>query len=220
MENQTVAIAPSPEQPVPPQKPKISLLTGMIALVLILLASTGYFAFQNYQLRKEISQLQSSPSPTPTPDPTANWKTYTDNQLRFSIKYPETFKVDYIQTQPYLDRKITWYTMDKQIDTYQGDGPVVKNKSTSNITNGALRFELEYRDIGGDKAHQSIMYQIPNPSSKTENDKYITFSLSPIPVLQTVEETNKYIKTKGYITLDSDSIKTFDQILSTFKFTE
>jgi len=98
MENQNPPTTSPPEQPAPettnteiptsPQKPKISLLIGMIVLVLVLLASTGYLAFQNFQLRKEISQLQSSPSPTSTPDPTANWKTYESEKGGFVFKYP------------------------------------------------------------------------------------------------------------------------------------
>jgi len=90
MENQTVPTTPSPEPATTPQKTKISLLIGMMVLVLILLASTGYLAFQNYQLRKEISQLQSSPSPTPTLDPTANWIIYTSDS--FSFSYPKDFQ--------------------------------------------------------------------------------------------------------------------------------
>jgi len=94
MENPNAPIAPPSETPQPQPEPKTakpSLLIGLGVLALILLASTGYLAFQNYQLKKEISQLQSSPSPTSTPDPTASWKTYKDNKQGVEFKYPDNW---------------------------------------------------------------------------------------------------------------------------------
>ncbi len=44
--------------------------------------------------------LRPQVSHTPTPDSTANWKTYTNGQYGFSIKYPETWEE---KPGPYLD---------------------------------------------------------------------------------------------------------------------
>jgi len=98
MENQTTPTTPSPEPATTPQKTKISLLTGMIVLVLILLASTGYLAFQNYQLRKEISQLQASPSPTPVPISGVpnDWTSQKSTPCNLEIAFPPKKEPYYI----------------------------------------------------------------------------------------------------------------------------
>lgn len=66
------------------------------------LAASGWLFYQNLQLQKQISQLQTRPSPSPaaTPmpstDPTADWKTYegiTAYSGKFSIKYPSSWEL-------------------------------------------------------------------------------------------------------------------------------
>jgi len=85
----TQSAQPSPEVNI--SKPNNKLVVGAVVLILLLLTSTGLLAYQNFQLQKQIASLQStpSPSPSPTPDPTANWKTYTNQKLIFSFKYPD-----------------------------------------------------------------------------------------------------------------------------------
>lgn len=67
----------------------------MSILSVLLLLASGFLAYQNLQLQKQISQLSVQPSPSPTPfpetpsaDPTADWKTYTNAQFNYSFKYP------------------------------------------------------------------------------------------------------------------------------------
>lgn len=84
------------------------LIIGLAVFVLVILGIAGIFAYQNYQLKKQVEKqspgpeiaptevLQptptgtiSIPSPTLTTDPAANWETYTSSSGKYSIKYPK-----------------------------------------------------------------------------------------------------------------------------------
>lgn len=60
-----------------------------LAIMLLLFLSTAFLAWQNWQLKQQLTNVASSPSPTPrlTPNLTANWKTYTNSQYGYSVKY-------------------------------------------------------------------------------------------------------------------------------------
>src|SRR5260221_8254645 len=104
-------IAPSGLQNDKIAKKSSPVLTIILVLLLLLsLGSTGYFAYQNMMLQKQIAGVKkeammvASPTPTsmayysPTPsasaDPTAGWKTYTNTKYDFVIKYPLDWHVD------------------------------------------------------------------------------------------------------------------------------
>jgi len=85
-------------------KQKSFLVVGLTVLVFILLVVGGFFAYQNYQLKKDLAQKISLISltseknnqaeianPTPTADPTADWETYSSSTYEF--KYPNDFKL-------------------------------------------------------------------------------------------------------------------------------
>ena len=86
----------SQEQPKPKNTPKI-LTTFLIIVTVLLLCLSGYLAYQNYILRKQISQVQFIPvstvtTPLPTTNHVAGWKTLS-NEYGFSIKYPSSLRV-------------------------------------------------------------------------------------------------------------------------------
>jgi len=76
------------------------LIIGLTVLVLLLLGTTGLFAYQNYQLKKKVSR-EPFPSPTPTAsttasltptiDPTTEWQSYNNGEYKFSFKYPDDY---------------------------------------------------------------------------------------------------------------------------------
>ena len=196
----------------PLQKPKSnkSLLLLMAALILILLASTGYLAFQNNQLRKEISQLQSSPSPTPTPDPTANWKTYSNDAYKYSFKYPSSWKINTTSPQ-------TTYLEAGSVDEPQTFARVSisetgeNNKSVEELARSWRSGAVEKIQVGGEEAAKVL--QNPNPEGE--------------PLVQGGYTISVFVKNKSNINLliqlETANLNTyqaiFDQILSTFKFT-
>jgi hypothetical protein len=87
----------TPPVEVPPVKPKKNIvLTGaLILLFLIMAAALGYLGYQNYQLKKQISTLQSKESASSSGDNqqlTNNWKSYRGS--RYSFKYPENWVLE------------------------------------------------------------------------------------------------------------------------------
>ena len=107
MENQTIQNSMPEPVPVPESKTKDQRLTRILfVLILILLSCTVYLAYQNYQLRKQISELPPTPSPLPsqglsgaevtpspiaTPDETANWKIYNNDKYKITFNYPPSW---------------------------------------------------------------------------------------------------------------------------------
>ncbi len=101
MEDNQTQIVP-PGEPVPVSKlvevkRNIPLLYGVIGiLILLLLITTIFLAYQNIQLRKEIitmkiTQVVGTPVPSGSPDPTADWKTFADSNGTFIFKYPSDY---------------------------------------------------------------------------------------------------------------------------------
>lgn len=91
-------LTPTPPQiPVPPKTGSL-LMISVIVLVISLIAGGVYFAFKYYQsTSKPINQSTISPPPSPTPiattDPTAGWKVYKDMNNQFTFLYPPTFQI-------------------------------------------------------------------------------------------------------------------------------
>ena len=79
-----------------PTKPWLKIV--LFSILGIVLAAGLVFA--GYKLA-QLKQVQPGPQPiptpvveaTPTPDPTADWKTYTNDFAKFSLKYPPSMTV-------------------------------------------------------------------------------------------------------------------------------
>ena len=110
MENQPVPlrVPTPPSQPSPsetPSVPKKSISNFFIIipiiLFLVIIGTAGYFAYQNYQLKKqETFRLKDkpvpmlvTPSPTPTPESTAGWETYENPYYKYSINIPSDWEI-------------------------------------------------------------------------------------------------------------------------------
>lgn len=83
-------IPPQNVNPVPPPQHKNWIKWVLIIVFVVLLASiTTYFVLTFQSQKPPPPQIvQTTPSPTPTPDPTANWKTYTNTKYGFTFKHP------------------------------------------------------------------------------------------------------------------------------------
>ena len=111
MENQAIQ-NPTPEPnltPVQVSEPKAKFPVMYLVLslfVLVLLASTAFLYYQNMQLKNMLAKypVQTAASPTPTSyqspvpstttNPTANWKTYNNKVLKYTINYPSDWLID------------------------------------------------------------------------------------------------------------------------------
>jgi hypothetical protein len=74
----------------------------VVAVVLVLLLAIGYLAYQNTQLKKQLSltlsevEGQTPPTPTPTkpsptPDDTEKWQTHTNEKYGYMVKWPSNW---------------------------------------------------------------------------------------------------------------------------------
>jgi len=78
----------------PEKKQKPWLMTGLLVLLILSLGTTGFFAYQNYQLKNKppsFSTINLAPTkaePTTTL-PTVALTAYTDEKFQFSFSYPQ-----------------------------------------------------------------------------------------------------------------------------------
>ena len=73
--------------PVANQRGNFLLIIGVIVLILVIGAG-GYFLYQKQTSKPTNSSQISPPTTSPTLDETANWKTYTNAKYGYSFKYP------------------------------------------------------------------------------------------------------------------------------------
>jgi len=93
----TLPQQPEQQVPVQPEGKKFNIwLLVVIVFGILLLGLGGYFIMNQSKLQKPVVQITSTPkpvSPTQAPDPTANWKTYT-SIYGYEIQYPLGWKVN------------------------------------------------------------------------------------------------------------------------------
>jgi hypothetical protein len=197
----------------------------ILILLIIVLAVVGYFAYKNYK-----STVTSSPTPSVTttsipissasPSATLNWKTYENTNAQLSFKYPA---------------QIT-----EMLDTEGGvSGPVSGNANP--IVSFADKTTVH---SGTDAPFDGFsIYEIEVDKLGTSFDTYITNEVnavksSPVKVLigsQNYTYIDSETNIRRYFILSPDNkriiifsrinsttgfLNTFDQILSTFKFTQ
>lgn len=195
----------TPTQASPP--PKKSFPKLFIALIIIFIvfvgSATTYVAFFNKVKPAPVEKAEPTKTPTPTPDPTADWKTYTSATFGYSLKYPTT---------------LTFST-----SNYQGIGGSVNTDTWTN---------------------QSKLYSINVYSYKSGVNSKLEFNLQPqqTTTIQLVNQTiNKIVSVdetlihigpikngnEEYMIVyssgtqkNTEGAPLFNQILSTFKFTE
>ena len=99
---------------------------ALIFLVIVLAGAVGYFVL--FKKSPEVAQQTNTPTPTPTQtktqnptpaptpkDETENWKTYTNTQYGFEVRYPDTFTYKTLYEYAFFDKK-------EQIDAGCNDG--------------------------------------------------------------------------------------------------
>ncbi|MCX6817117.1 MAG: hypothetical protein NTZ93_04605 [Candidatus Beckwithbacteria bacterium] len=190
-----------------------------VLIILICLSSltSAFLFYQNLQLQKQIAVLQSpvsllvKPSPSPSLDPTADWKKYTNSSNQFSFKYPSEYTVT---SQP------TFTTIKTNVESF-----MVSDTDTPEKFNYYIQISLDpqsnfdtwtkyesTQSLGTEKINGynfekyivADMYLTLNYIYKDPNGLIYRFMLGPYD----------NIKTPNDLTIK------FDQILSTFKFTE
>lgn len=188
----------------PPRKKSHSWL--IILVILLLLASTGILAYQYYQLKTQTVNPASSPPlapsliPIPSQDPTADWKTYTDSQYKYSIKYPSSMVLEQITDDPFYPSYVIFKNEANQFNIRATESTVLATTETiRSQTEGHVVTELiknETMQIG------NVTARLLEYSAEDKNNNRSTLIIP---------------SGKNVIVINAPS-EMFDQILSTFKF--
>ena len=200
--------------PVTPEVPKPNnnlIIVLVTILILVVAGSLGYWAYQNYLTKQPAAPTTSAtpfPTPTPTSDLTANWKIYTNADIGFSIKYPESWVVKPSQA-PRL----------ASFDTGMASGVtdpktreffIAYNNNISDLTKWLSDNQtgtiISSKTIGGNQfsvINGGAMFLSREYAIEIRTNNYIRFVLEPV-------ENGK----------ENEFDNLFNQILSTFKFTQ
>lgn len=187
----------------------ILIFLGITAIVFV----AGIFvAGRNLSTNENAQNTTVSPTPTPTSvDETTNWKTYTNTQYGYSIKYPEDMKIDdsnrgavgfYRNTvskpgtggQGRCCGMSVYYRDNEAIDI---ESQAIENGRPVNVITVA---GYQAKEIGDNPKYLQDLW-IKNPYK----DRGVRITIS------TINAQNPY---------DKEDFEIFQKMLSTFKFTD
>jgi hypothetical protein len=179
-----------------------------------MIGEVAFLAYQNNQLQKQVSLLKTtstaSPSPIATTDPMANWKTYTDSSTTF--KYPDDWKI--VVTTNKSNEFISLTKSDPgQPKVYLEDG-------TSQDASYGINISIAQNKV--DVPKDSKPYLVDNVSGY-EFTEGAAPSSGPETEVVINNNSKIYLFTYGAMAnVDTHTkyLGVFDQILSTFKFTD
>lgn len=216
---------PPPVQPVPESPNTHPWLKWVLIILIVTLLSSGatYFIVQSQSTKKSPEQISQVP-PTPIPDPTANWKTYTSQLGKYSIKYPpnvvpEEEIIDGGDTPFILTTKFTFNKEEKGCYPHQYPGVIL---SVSNVPVG-----IQIRDALN-KGYAGLFIGEPEKLNDTLIQNKQALRGSAKSSTNAYEEdayviNNDELYAFTFCTALEYSIEhknLFDQMLSTFKFTD
>lgn len=193
----------------------IFILIG--ALIMVGVAGGAYYLGRTTSPKPELQNqvVTSSPQPSPSIDETANWKTYTSSDYKFSIKYP-----DFVVYKEKAFNDVTFYykTDEEDVPKNKYDLPNYYVKGLGILSRTGLpeeaaslelpnrpQEEVQINNSQGVKIKDSIFdYYLSSES----NDKY---SLRLIYRGSTAYQTEDEIQERSRV---------YQQMLLTFKFIE
>lgn len=179
----------------------------IIILVLVILAAVGYFGYKNYWPKAQTLVI-TSPTPAPTPDPTADWKTYTTQF--YSFKYPPQWQAQ--KSYTYDSGSETGFEYDYGYPFY------VRHIGNYNqLTSKPYSSLQEYL---GSRSGSIKDIQIDSFPAKHVSNPGDEGRVVPYEEVLVFVPNRTFILSLYYQLYDKADIKTFDQILSTFKFTK
>lgn len=190
-------------------------------LILILIVGIGIVAASYFAGSKGIfSKLPaisiSSPTPSATPDVTANWKTYANSSYSYQIKYPSDWSV---------------INEDKDKPAFKAIVQLAPNNSTNNLPSVVVAIEQNtfdtvyngLKEVSERYKGTFKQFTVNNLITNANKAEFITGAGNSDYNIQVIFEKNKLAYNIEFLSKnppDPNEIKIFDQILSTFHFTQ
>lgn len=215
---------PQPPTPPNPQNSNINYLKtisiGMsIVSFCIGIAVIGYLFASSKNKTSQVStpKVTSTPKPTtiPTVDPTVSWKTYTNSQYGFSIKYPPSYVCGF-SMQNYYD---TPHSLNKPVGVFGcSEGEL---KMTGGVTGDSVTLVIYPKDFepiyqfSEDRGDTIILADQKVPKRYGLNETIIDFG----PIIHN-EKTYVFEYDEPYVPNGRADQTNLNLFLSTFKFTQ
>jgi len=225
-------------------KPPISLNLAFLIITLISLLLSTFFIYQNWRLNQKLdalirSQFTTTPSPTPQAEPdlappdTANWKTYTNPQNQYSVKYPPEVTMSDYREGMYSGIHLLLIgptqTASGRIQTSLFDGLNIKTLIITNIST-PLQDYAEQRRIA---ENQSAPKDDPQPAVSRLSEisiggksgyRYAVDDQGRVAQVYLVSLNDNILqivtRSAGSAEFEQQYANLINQILSTFKFTK
>lgn len=204
----------------------------LLTIIAVSFVSILILLYQNINSNKSVSiQTIDNPSPsivsiptviptstiTPTKSATSsavdtkNWKNYTNNTHNFSLRYPASWSINTNEAELKENAKLVLSSRAYKIIVWSnlvGIGGGTKVVPSENITISGI--ELYKRDLGENVVEKSGSFEIASrPDSPTFAYLNKTYDISfEYPFIDKGNQSYK------------NNLEIFDQILSTFKFTQ
>lgn len=239
MENQTVQNPTSEPTLTPVQVPEPKanfpvMYLVLSFLILVFLVSTALLYYQNMQLKNMLTSYQTQPiispipttyqSPVPTIDPTANWKTYTNSEYKYQLKYPNDWSVKENSGQDTVGNQVqntTFYSPTKDYALVFGvrkSGETINIVGRSGVSAGDFVASNPIPFDGSSLPTKNLVYKgkIKAVFYQPEADFY---KVNNFEVYADFDRVT-YDDYEGRDILNLPELAEANQILSTFKFTK
>jgi hypothetical protein len=210
---------------------KITKKKGILFIGIVLLIILGFFAGIFFSPKTDVKRYTFSPTPTVVPTPliyrkllspdekTHSWKTFADDGLKYSIKYPDDVVIDKRQT---VEGKITAFIFEED-KTASLSGKVTTLYVADTHKSGVDGFTAFSRgDCGSDcnvlyKKADWVMinnvYGIRNPLPNNIHNYYLTDKKQSGSVVNVY--IGGYVKDTAKV---EEKILVFDEMIKTFTF--
>lgn len=219
-----------PQTPIHPVEENRNWLKWVLIVtgIAILSSTATYFVVQSQSKKQAPPPQVTQAIPTPTPDPTANWKTYANKIYNYSLKYPDTLQIregtgsDHVYIEPIEKTGIDQFQYSYYLSYYVNPNKLpIKDVVTHDISDELKKY-IQFTK--GALGNYTVYTTDTMPSQSGSLCKFITADESRYVALCFSPYNSKLLtKEQGTIQEQNelkDTIKFFNQILSTFKFTE
>lgn len=206
----------------PTQSSRLPLIL-MTILFLLAASAAAYFYLQSRSVAPTAISDTASPAPeaSATADPTVGWQIYNNQEYGFSFKYPSNFGNQGVVAGPVKGTTVALPTFSDPSTIAEGTDKPFNGFSVWVVTDSQANSLEEYvsREVA---LMNNSEYSRMQGATKIaiDNGVRVTAPDSPQAYYYLQSPNSRIIVVLAYIQENSSFQQTFDQILSTFEFTD